>query len=279
MRVRAGSPGCPAAGAGRLEAAGAPRPRPSAQHVKTNVKNFPWELPLPTTNSNYDGGIRVVYPPRRATASRPAELGQTPRPSCLPGCRESRRPTSARPTDRRPAGSQPVVRISAFAAGRPMANRVGRLEALGVGNVERGHLFGANSGQIAGVAAVIAADDHHQVDRLLLQERDHRVLPILGGAADGVERPETGGERVRRRTGRASPGETTPAPPAIPTSASSSGWPGRRAARSRSGSKPGDIASRNRARNARDRRRDGCSRTPRWSRRYSGRRESGRWRR
>ena len=53
-----------------------------------------------------------------------------------------------------------------------------------------GTLCGADPGEVAGVAAVVAADHDHQIQRVAAQQRQHGVLPILGGAADRVEGPE-----------------------------------------------------------------------------------------
>ena len=76
-----------------------------------------------------------------------------------------------------------------------------RHQAVGVGDVVGRHLLRADPRQIAGVAAVVAANDEHQVDRLLGQQLDDRVLPILGRAANGVERSEPGGKLRPRRSG------------------------------------------------------------------------------
>jgi len=46
------------------------------------------------------------------------------------------------------------------------------------------------------VARVVAAHDDHRIQRLL-EQRGHRVLPILRGAADRIERAEVGGA-IRR---------------------------------------------------------------------------------
>ncbi len=104
--------------------------------------------------------------------------------------------------------------------------------------------------KIAGIAAVIAADDDHQVDRLVLQQRDDRVLPVLGGAADGVERAEPRRELLGAVAVGHRPDETAPAPRATPTSASWSGSPGRCARGRGRDRNPATRASRKRARNA-----------------------------
>ena len=80
-----------------------------------------------------------------------------------------------------------------------MADFVGRDEAVGIGDVERRDPIGADPGEVAGVAAVVAPDDDHQVERLrplgrVVEQRDDRVLALLRRAADGVERAEVAGE-------------------------------------------------------------------------------------
>ena len=100
------------------------------------------------------------------------------------------RPTRTGPV----SGSQPWLKTSILSRTDTVPNLPGRNEALGVGHVEGRHLFRTDSGEIAGVAAVVAANDDHQIDRLLGQQLDDGVLPVLGGAADGVERPETNGQ-------------------------------------------------------------------------------------
>ena len=86
------------------------------------------------------------------------------------------------------AGSHPSVVTSALRPDRAMPDRVGRDQAVRVGDVKRRLASRADAGEIDGVAAVIAADDDHQVDGLLAQQRDDGVLPVLRGAADRVER-------------------------------------------------------------------------------------------
>ena len=53
----------------------------------------------------------------------------------------------------------------------------------------------ADAGQIARIAAVIAANDQHQIDGLLTEQRDDRVLPILRRAAYGIEGLKMFGKR------------------------------------------------------------------------------------
>ena len=60
--------------------------------------------------------------------------------------------------------------------------------------MKRAHPLRTDSGQIAGIAAVVAAHHEHQIQRLLVEQRDDRVLPFLGCAADGVEGPEMAGQ-------------------------------------------------------------------------------------
>ena len=105
--------------------------------------------------------------------------------------------------------------------------------------------------RLAGVAAVVAADHDHQVDRLVAQQRDDGVLPILRGAADRVERLKVLGQRRRRRSGRSSPpSEHLADLAATRTSASSSGWRGRCAAGRGRDRSPARRRCANRARNA-----------------------------
>ena len=48
----------------------------------------------------------------------------------------------------------------------------------------------AHAGEIAGVAAVVAADHDHRVQAAGVQHLEHRVLPFLRGRANGVEGAE-----------------------------------------------------------------------------------------
>ena len=89
------------------------------------------------------------------------------------------------------AGSQPEVVTSVFDVDVPMADRVGGSQAVRGRDVKGRHPAAADAGQVAGVAAVVAADYHHQVQRVLVEQMYHRILPVLGGAADGIEGPET----------------------------------------------------------------------------------------
>src|SRR5690349_15641679 len=58
--------------------------------------------------------------------------------------------------------------------------------------------------EVCGVARVVPADHHHEVERLG-DEFQHRVLTILGGGADRVERPEMIRERGLAVTTRHAP--------------------------------------------------------------------------
>ena len=135
-----------------------------------------------------------------------------------------------RPTATGPAGSQPFGRDLGFGPDGPVADLVGRHQAVRIGDVECRPGRGADARQVAGIAAVVAADHDHQVDRPVREQRDDRVLPILRGAADRVERLEMGGQVLRRRSGRAWPPSSSRRSRATPTSASSSGSRGRCAA-------------------------------------------------
>ncbi len=62
--------------------------------------------------------------------------------------------------------------------------------------MEGPHPVGADPRQIARIAAVVAANDQHEVEALLIEQRQHGILPLLRRAADRVERPEVVRERV-----------------------------------------------------------------------------------
>ena len=162
-------------------------------------------------------------------------------------------PTATRPS---PAASSGVTcsrhRRGRRRADRPVPDLVGRDQAGRVGDVERRHAVGADPRQVAGVAAVVAADRRRiRSSGSLVEQRDDGVLALLRRAADRVERAEARGQRRPRRSDRASPAGTSRRSPATRTSASSSGWRSRCARGRASGSKPGETASPKRARNAR----------------------------
>ena len=109
------------------------------------------------------------------------------------------------------------------------------------------HLRRTDFRQVAGVAAVVAADDEHQVQRLLLEKRDHRILALCV-ALQMCRTPES-------RTGAASPNRSLMAWRNISANLqrlvmSIVVWLAQPMRRSRSGSKPGDMAPWNRLRNA-----------------------------
>jgi hypothetical protein len=56
----------------------------------------------------------------------------------------------------------------------------------------------ADSRQVAGVAAVVAADDDHQVQRAGVEQGDHGVLAFLRRAADRVEGRKWSASPLRR---------------------------------------------------------------------------------
>ena len=100
------------------------------------------------------------------------------------------------------------------------------------------------------VAAVVAADHEHQVERVRVEQRH---APRPGGPAwrcRSCRRPGSGRRAPARRTGRPSPAGTSPRSPATPTSASSSGWRGRCGRGRGRGRSPRDAASPKRARKA-----------------------------
>jgi len=70
-----------------------------------------------------------------------------------------------------------------------MANQPVRLHLGGVLDKVSRQLRFAHLRQVRGVGGVIAADDQEQVQRLL-QELAQGILPVLGGAANGVEEAE-----------------------------------------------------------------------------------------
>ncbi len=58
----------------------------------------------------------------------------------------------------------------------------------------RRHPVRAHPRKVAGVAAVQATDHYHQINRLLGEQSEDRILSVLGRAADGIERAETKGK-------------------------------------------------------------------------------------
>ncbi len=176
------------------------------------------------------------------------------------------RPTRTRPVQREPAvggGLRQLGHRLVRRGHRPMPDAGRRFEAIDVGDVVRRHAIGADPGEVAGVAAVVAADHQHQIDRLGVEQGQHRVLTLLRRAADGVEGPVALRQGVRRRTDRPSPCGASRRSRAIPTSAWSSGWPGR-CARGRGRDRtPRDTALPNRAMKASRSPCLGCSRRPR----------------
>ena len=103
------------------------------------------------------------------------------------------RPTLSGPPATSPS-SLPPVPPSSRVPDRPVPHFAARHQAFRVGDVKRAHPLRTDSGQIAGIAAVVAAHHQHQIQRLLVEQRDDRVLPFLGCAADGVEGPEMAGQ-------------------------------------------------------------------------------------
>ena len=147
---------------------------------------------------------------------------------------------------RKPAGCRDLR----LGPDRPVADLLRRHQAAGVGDVKGRPGCRADPREIAGIAAVVAADHDHRSSGVLAQQRDDGVLAVLRRAADGVERLEARRRARRRRSGRASPLRTS-------RSISSDSdisivvWLARpMRCRSRSGSKPGETALPNRSRNA-----------------------------
>ena len=66
-----------------------------------------------------------------------------------------------------------------------------------------GDAIRADPREIAGIAAVVAAHDQHQIERLLVEQRDDGVLALLRGAADRVEGAEVLRRAPPRRSDRA----------------------------------------------------------------------------
>ena len=64
-----------------------------------------------------------------------------------------------------------------------------RIDAERILHVVRAHLLRAQRREREGIARVVAADHQHQI-RCAAQQFIHRILPVLRGAADGVERTE-----------------------------------------------------------------------------------------
>ena len=122
---------------------------------------------------------------------------------------------AVRPTVTGPAGSQPREIVSSTAAveGAPIGRwriSLSGSEHVGVGDVEGRRPAGADRRQVAGVAAVVAADHDHQAGPVLVEQREDRVLALLRRAADRVERPEARATVRPRRSGRASPAAASP---------------------------------------------------------------------
>jgi len=67
-----------------------------------------------------------------------------------------------------------------------VADLLGGRQTVRIGDVVSRHTLGADPGQIAGVAAVVAPKDDHQVERPLAEQLEDGVLPVLRRAADGV---------------------------------------------------------------------------------------------
>ena len=156
-----------------------------------------------------------------------------------------------RPTDTGPGGSQLVGRHLGLGAHGPVPNLDRRHQAVGIGDVERRPRRGADPGQIAGVAAVVArrsrSSGRPAVSRSSATTASCRscvALQIVSNAWKCAD------ESWLRRSDRSSPPSTSRRSRATPTSASSSGWRRPIRCRSRSGSKPGDAAPAKRARKA-----------------------------
>jgi hypothetical protein len=122
-----------------------------------------------------------------------------------------------------------------------------RIDPARVLDVIRRHALVAQGGERDRVARVESADHDHRRERLL-EQREDGVLPLLRGAADGVEGAEVGGARLLAAAVR-----WTDPPPrrsrATRAPASSSGSPPD-AAQMHVGIEPGDAARANLARNA-----------------------------
>ena len=73
-----------------------------------------------------------------------------------------------------------------------MPDTLRRQQAIGLRHVISGQAGRADAGQVAGVAAVVAADHDHRLGRaqLTFHHLDDGVLPLLGGRADRVEGAE-----------------------------------------------------------------------------------------
>ncbi len=95
-----------------------------------------------------------------------------------------------RPTDHG-SGRKPVCRRHfGLRARGPVTDLESRYQTVGVGDVEGGARRCTNPRQITGIAAVISSDHDHQVDRSVVQQRDHGILAVLRRTANRVERLE-----------------------------------------------------------------------------------------
>ena len=173
------------------------------------------------------------------------------------------RPTTTRPS----AGSQ--CSVDHFGrcgcrrrADRAMPDPVRRKQAARIGDVIGAHARRADPRQVAGVAAVVAADHDHQIERLARRAalstascRSCVALQIVSNARKCCA------QRVRRRSGRASRRRTSRRSPATRTSASSSGWRSRRGPGRGRDRNPATPRRRSAPGTPRGRRRGGCSRT------------------
>ncbi len=183
-----------------------------------------------TTASDANASVRPARTPddgahaRISRGWRSASSVRTTRSTRLSGVEAP----DVRPTRRGPlAGSQPLDSISPGAPTGLCRIMRGRDQARRIGDVVGRHVLGADVREVARVAAVVAADDHHQVEPLVGQQADHGVLPILRGAADRVEGAVALATAPPRQSGRASPRGTSRRSRSTRTSASSSGWPAR----------------------------------------------------
>ena len=105
-----------------------------------------------------------------------------------------------------------------------------RHEAVRFGDVIGRHALGADAGEVAGVAAVVAADHDHQIERLLVEQRDRRRPVAPASRCRSCRRRGSARPAPPRRSDRAWPRGTSRRSPATRSSASSSGWRSRRAA-------------------------------------------------
>src|SRR5688500_9887215 len=91
---------------------------------------------------------------------------------------------------RKPVGNRVLMMVLAGATVVDLAGH--RVDAGRILDVIRGNALGAQHRERDRVAGVEATDDYHRIERLV-EQLEHRVLPVLRRRTDRVECPEVGG--------------------------------------------------------------------------------------